>query len=104
MSAAYLVIYEGLPKDREEFLRYYVDEHLPIIWTWPHIRAVELEMGEDGGDFFMVARFVFDTLAYLRSALESEGRQRARDDKDNIPAFRGKIRHQVVSIKSVPQA
>ena len=98
MSAAYLVIYEGQPDNAEEFLSYYLEKHVPIIWTWPNIRAVEVERGVDGGDFFMVARFVFDSVEDLRLALQSEGRQRAREDRHHFPPFNGTIRHQAVEI------
>lgn len=98
MSAAYLVIYEGRPDDAEEFVSYYVDRHVPIIWTWPRVRRVEVQRGVDGGDFFMVARFTFDNLGDLRAALQSEGRQRAREDRENFPRFNGTIRHQAVEI------
>ena len=98
MSAAYLVIYEGRPDDADEFVSYYFEKHVPIIWTWPKVRQVEVQRGVDGGDFFMVARFTFDSLGDLRVALQSEGRQRAREDRENFPRFNGTIRHQAVEI------
>ena len=42
MSYAHLVVYEGKPDNAEEFLRYYIEHHLPIAWTFPKIRRVEL--------------------------------------------------------------
>jgi uncharacterized protein (TIGR02118 family) len=85
MSAAYLVIYEGEPEDPRAFIDYYVEHHLPIIWTWPKIRTIELELGRDGqdpssttGGVFMVARFLFDSLEDLRVALRSPRSSRSR--------------------------
>lgn len=98
MKAAYLVVYEGEPEDPEAFLAYYLDIHVPIIWTWPGVRAVEVQRGVDGGDFFMVARFVFDSIDDLRKALVSEGREAARRDREHFPPFKGTIRHQAVEI------
>jgi uncharacterized protein (TIGR02118 family) len=110
MSSAYLVIYEGKPEDPQAFLDYYVEHHLPIIWTWPKIRAIELELSQDGqdpssttGGVFMVARFLFDSLEDLRAALRSPGRERARADRDNLPTFNGTVRHQAVEIQEVPR-
>ena len=109
-KAAYLVIYEGRPEDPEAFLRFYIEEHLPIIWSWPKIRGIELELGAEGGDpyaneagVFMVARFLFDSLEDLRAALRSEGRERARQDRVNFPPFHGRVRHQAVEILEVPR-
>jgi|SRR5271166_5625347 len=98
MSAAYLVIYEGKPQDPQAFLEYYLTTHVPIIWTWPGVRAVEVDYGVDGGDFYMVARFTFDSIVELRSALLSDGRERAREDRQKFPPFIGTIRHQAVEI------
>jgi len=108
MKAAYLVVYEGQPENPQAFLDYYVNRHLPIVWTWPRIRGVEIELGRDGGDpastkggIFMVARFRFDSLEDLRVALLSPGRARARADRENFPAFSGTVHHQAVEIQEV---
>lgn len=105
MSAAYLVIYEGEPQDPEAFLAYYREQHVPIIWTWPGIRSVELALGTSGGDpeaadagVFMIARFGFDSLDDLRRALASPERQAARRDRSRLPPFDGTIRHQAVEV------
>ena len=102
MSYAYLVIYEGKPDNAEEFLRYYIEYHLPIVWTFPKIRRVEVERGVDGGDFFMIARFTFDTLEDLNVAICSPEREKARADMANFPPFEGTIRRQAVEILEVP--
>jgi uncharacterized protein (TIGR02118 family) len=102
MNAAYLVIYEGQPENPDKFLRYYTERHLPIVWTFPKIRRIEVERGVDGGDFFMIVRLTFDTIEDLRAAINSEQRERARADMKNFQPFRGNVRHQVVEIMEIP--
>jgi len=101
MSYAYLVIYEGKPENPDEFLRYYIEHHLPIVWTFPKVRHVEVERGVDEGDIFMIGRFTFDTIEDLRKAIVSPERERARADMANFPAFKGTVRRQAVEILEV---
>ena len=96
MSYSYLVFYEGECENPEEFLHYYIDNHLPIVWTFPCVRRVQIQRGVNGGDFFIVARFTFDTLVDLREAITSAERRRAREDMTNFPPFHGRIRYQTV--------
>jgi uncharacterized protein (TIGR02118 family) len=103
MSVAFLVIYEGRPEDPDAFLRYYVDKHVPIVWTFPEIRGVEIERGVDGGDFFMITRLIFDTIEDLRIAINSKERERARADMENFPPFEGTVRRQAVEILDMPR-
>jgi uncharacterized protein (TIGR02118 family) len=103
MSYAYLVIYEGKPDNAEEFLRYYIEHHLPIVWTFPRVRRVEMERGVDDGDIFLIGRFTFDTLEDLRVAIVSPERERARADMANFPPFKGTVRRQAVEILEVPR-
>ena len=101
MSFAYLVIYEVQPENPGAFLQYYMNKHIPIVWTFPKIRRVEIERGVDGGDFFMIARFTFDTLEDLRVAISSKERERARADMQNFPAYTGRVRRQAVEILEI---
>lgn len=101
MSYAYLVIYEIEPENPEAFLKYYIERHLPIVWTFPRIRRVEIERGVDDGDFFMIARFTFDTLEDLRIAIASKERRRARADMQKFPAYDGRVRRQAVEILEI---
>lgn len=101
MSSAVLVIYDGKPEDPERFLRYYVDHHVPIVWTFPRIRQVEIERVVEG-DIFMIARFLFDSPEDARAALQSPERERARADRANFPPFTGTVRHQIVEVIEVP--
>ena len=105
MRFAYLVIYKGTSEDPNAFLRYYIDVHLPLVWTFPKIRAVQVERGVDSGDIFMVARFLFDTLEDLRAAITSEQRERARADSREfiLPKFKGTVHHQAVEILDIPR-
>ncbi len=103
MSVAYLVIYEGEPENPDDFLSYYIDKHIPIVWTFPKIRRIEVERGVDGGDFFMITRLIFDTIDDLRVAINSEQRERARADMKIFPPFKGTVRRQAVEIMEMPR-
>jgi uncharacterized protein (TIGR02118 family) len=102
VSAAVLVVYDGSPDEPERFLRYYIDHHLPIVWTFPGVRGVQVERTAEG-DIFMIARFLFDSVAEAKAALDSPERARARADRDNFPRFQGTVRHQIVEILDVPR-
>jgi uncharacterized protein (TIGR02118 family) len=102
MRAAVLVVYDGKPEDPAAFLRYYIECHLPIVWTFPGIRAVQVERTVDG-DIFMIARFLFESPEAARAALNSPQRALARADRANFPAFDGTVRHQIVEILEVPR-
>ncbi len=101
MAYAYLVIYEGKPKDPEAFIKYYMSSHIPIVWTFPRIRGIEIQKGVDEGDFFMITRLIFDTLEDLRLAITSPERDRARADMANFPPFDGQVRRQAVEIVEI---
>jgi len=103
MSYAYLVLYKGRPDNPEEFLRYYVEHHVPLVWAFPKVRRVEVERGVDEGDIFMIGRFTFDTLDDLRAAIVSPERERARADMTNFPAFKGTVLRQAVEILEIPR-
>lgn len=103
MGFAYLVIYEGEPEDPVEFLRYYIEKHIPLLWRFPNIRRVEVERGVEGGDFFMITRLSFDALEDLLTAISSEERGVARADMENFSPFRGTVRRQAVEIMEIPR-
>ena len=105
MSYAYLVIYRGKPEDPEAFLRYYMDHHIPIAWTFPKIRDIQIHWGVgytskagDKSDVFMISRLIFDTLEDLQIAITSEERERARTDMKNFPPYKGTVERQIVKI------
>jgi uncharacterized protein (TIGR02118 family) len=102
VSAAILVMYDGKPEDPERFLRHYIEHHVPLVWAFPKIRAVQIERTVEG-DVFMIARFLFDSVADAGAALESPERALARADRDRFPAFAGSVRHQIVEVLEVPR-
>ena len=97
MPAAVLVVYDGKPDDPEPFLNYYLNIHVPLVWKFPKIRAIQIERVVEG-DIFMIARFLFDSPTDARAALESPERAVARADRDKFPPFKGTIRHQIVEV------
>ena len=103
MSYAYVISYEGQFDDPEAFVDYYVNHHLPIVWTFPKIRRIEVDRGVDGDPFFMSARLVFDTLEDLRAALESPQREKARADLANFPHFEGANPRHTAEVLDVPR-
>jgi uncharacterized protein (TIGR02118 family) len=98
MSVAYLVIYEIEPDDPEEFLSYYVDKHLPLVWNFPNIRGIEIDRGIEGGDIFMITRLKFDNIDDLTEGITSQQRKKAKVDMDNFPPYSGSVRWQTVEV------
>ncbi len=95
--ATYLILYEGRPEDPDAFLRYYLERHVPLLREFPRIRGIDVGVGRDDGDYFMIVRLLFDDLGDLRAAITSPERERARKDRlENFPPFRGRVHHQVV--------
>jgi uncharacterized protein (TIGR02118 family) len=101
MPAALLVIYDGNADDPDAFIRYYIERHVPIVWTFPNIRGVEIDRVIDG-DLLMIARFYFDSPEDARTALASPQRQVARADMANFPPYSAKVRHQIIEIAAIP--
>lgn len=98
MNSAYLVLYEGRPLDPDAFLGYYVEMHVPMLWEFPGIRDVQLFVGRDEGDFFLITRLLFKDLDTLKQAINSPERRRARADMANFPPFEGSVRWQIAEI------
>lgn len=103
MSYAYVVNYIGRCENPDSFMDYYINHHLPIVWTFPGIRRIEVDRGLDGEQFFLSARLVFDTLKDLRAALQSPQRQKAAADMANFPHFEGQNPRQTVEILDIPR-
>ena len=108
MSYAYLVIYRGKPENPETFLRYYMDHHIPIVWTFPKIRDIQIHWGTgyiskagDKSDIFMITRLIFDTLEDLQAAIISKERERAREDMKKFPPYKGTVERQIVKILEI---
>ncbi len=103
MSFAYVVQYRGRCEDPDAFVDYYVNHHVPIVWTFPKVRRIEVDREIDGEEFFMSARMTFDTLDDLRAALESPQREAAREDMANFPHFEGENPRHIVEVLDVPR-
>ena len=103
MSYAYVITYRGRCDDPEAFVDYYVKHHLPIVWTFPGIRRIEVDRGVEGEDFFLSARLTFDTLDELRAALVSPQREPARADMANFPHFEGVNPRHTVEVLEIPR-
>lgn len=103
MTAGYFVIYEGSPHDPDEWVRYYLEHHVPLVWKFPGIKGVEVHLGRDTDEVFMLTRLEFDDLAQLRTAIDSEERLEARRDMNEnlLPRFEGIVRHQATEIVKV---
>lgn len=96
MTASYLIHYDGRPEDPEAFFRYYVDEHLPLVWGFPELRRIEIMRGDGEGELFMITRLVFDNVADLQKAVTSDHRRITKADMANFPPFHGTVRWHVV--------
>jgi len=101
VSAAYLVVYTGRPKDPEAFLADYMERHVPLVWQLPEIRGIELHVGTDDGDIFLMTRLLFDNLDHLRTAITSDQRRVTRRDLEEnlLPSFEGTVSHQVTEVR-----
>jgi len=104
MSASYFVRYEGQAENVEEFLRYYREQHAPILARLPGIRGIVLHSPVAWHDpypvkpdrFMMLAQMIFDSAEDLDRALQSDARAEARGDLAHFPRFEGKVYHQAV--------
>jgi len=101
VTVAYLVLYEGKPRDKAAFDRYYREQHVPILRRFPNIRAIRIHTGTRESVLYMLVEMRFDSLEHLDLALASEARAEARRDRDKFPAFDGTIRHQTVVTEDV---
>jgi uncharacterized protein (TIGR02118 family) len=104
VTAAYLVSYEGRPRGPDAWLRHYLEEHVPLLWRFPGIRGVEVHVGQQPEDAFIVVRLLFDDLERLQEAITSEERAVARLDFEAnlLPGFDGQVRHQVTEVRAFP--
>ena len=77
MSVSYFVIYEGKPADPEEFARYYIDRHGPLVEAFPGLMSLVIQtripsddpmLPEEDGPF-LVTHMRFEDKAALENAL-----------------------------------
>jgi uncharacterized protein (TIGR02118 family) len=104
MSVSYFVRYEGTAENGAEFLRYYREQHAPILARFPGIRGIVLHTPTEctdtfpvrGDRFMLLAQMIFDSEEDLDRALQSEARAEAREDFGRFPRFEGTVFHQAV--------
>ena len=103
MTAGYIVIYEGSPHDPDEWVRYYLEHHVPLVWKFPGIQSIDVHLGRDTDEVFLLTRLGFNDLTQLRTAITSEERLEARRDMEEnlLPRFDGVVRHQATEIVNV---
>jgi uncharacterized protein (TIGR02118 family) len=109
MSVSYFVRYEGQAANRAEFLRYYREQHAPILARFPGIRRIILHSPVEWHDtypvnpdrFALLAQMIFDTRQDLDRALQSEPRAEARADFAHFPPFHGVVYHQAAVSEEV---
>jgi uncharacterized protein (TIGR02118 family) len=109
MSVSYFVRYEGEAANRAEFLRYYREQHAPILERFPGIRRIVLHSPVEWHDrypvnpdrFTLLAQMIFDSPSDLDRALQSAARAEARVDFAHFPAFQGVVYHQATISEEV---
>lgn len=103
MTAAYFVIYQGVPDDPDAWVKYYTENHLPLVWKFPKIRGIDVHVGTGENDIFMITRLLFDDLADLNASITSAERKEAATDMNRhlLPHFNGHVRHQTTKIIAV---
>lgn len=99
---AYFVIYEGSAHDPDEWLRYYIEDHVPLVWRFPRIRGIDVHRGT--GDVFVMTRLLFDNVGDLEAAITSSERKAARADMNNnlLTRFDGQVRHYSTTVIDLP--
>jgi uncharacterized protein (TIGR02118 family) len=109
VSVSYFVRYEGEAAHRDEFLRYYREQHAPILARFPGIRRIVIHSPVDWQDefpvnpdrFTLLAQMIFDTRQDLDRALQSDARAEARADFAHFPKFAGSVYHQATISEEV---
>src|SRR5688572_9685736 len=105
MSVSYFVRYDVSLSDREEFMRYYRMQHVPILARWPGIQRVVLHTPVEWSDPWpvnrgravLLAQLEFDSAEALQAALGSVERAAARADFARLPSFVGSVTHQALA-------
>jgi uncharacterized protein (TIGR02118 family) len=109
MSISYFVRYEGAAQDRQAFLTYYRERHVPILGKLPGILRIVLHAPVDWQDplavtpdrFFLLVQMEFPSREDLALALKSDARLQARSDFSRFPQFNGTVFHQAVQSTEV---
>lgn len=102
--------YEGtVPENQEAFDQYIESVHLPLVASYPQLRALRYLKGvpRDGVEpkYYLSFELFFDSLEDFQVAAKSEARNRAVEDTKNFTAqFEGEIHHVMYEVKDIPVA
>ena len=102
--------YEGtVAEDQEAFDQYIESVHLPLVASYPRLRALRYLKGvpRDGvaPKYYLSFELFFDSLQDFQFAAKSEARNRAVEDTKNFTAqFEGEIHHVMYEVKDIPVA
>ena len=102
--------YEGtVPENQEAFDQYIESVHLPLVASYPRLRALRYLKGvpRDGVEpkYYLSIELFFDSLEDFQVAAKSEARNRAVEDTKNFTAqFEGEIHHVMYEVKDIPVA
>lgn len=108
-SCSFLTHYPGEPLEFNLWLSHYLQRHVPIMQSFPDIRAIEIHTRVDWVDalpwqrvaHFQRNRIVFDSPDALEHALHSPVREQMRSDRALFPPFRGGNVHHACATETV---
>jgi uncharacterized protein (TIGR02118 family) len=86
-----LVIYDGAPENAEEFLRAYVDDHIPFLQRIPGLTGVRIIKPTETNGPFMLTTLEFESMEAAAAALDSAEMAAARQHAAGLPPFHGHI-------------
>ncbi|MGH8692074.1 MAG: EthD family reductase [Burkholderiales bacterium] len=109
MSVSYFVRYDIEPADLEAFMRYYREQHVPLVARWPGLKRMVLHTPAQWNDRFAVnrgrtvllAQLEFDDRESLERAFASPERAAARQDFKRFPSYEGTVTHQAMVTEEV---
>lgn len=102
--------YEGtVREDPEAFDRYVETVHLPLVASYPRLRALRYMKGAARDDvppkYYLSFELFFDSLEDFQVAAKSKERDRAVEDAKKIAArFDGEIHHVMYEVNDIPVA
>jgi uncharacterized protein (TIGR02118 family) len=100
-SVSFVVNYQRPAENENEFIRYYSNNHPPIMKLFPGLRGLELGTPIDWSpvadiqwaDRMLYNEVNFDNIEDLTNALNSETRMDLRKDFGKFPPFTGLATH-----------
>ena len=105
MSVSYFVRYDIDVSDVKNFVRRYREVHVPLVTSWPGLRAMTLHTPLEWKDpapvnkgrAVLLAQLEFDTQADLDRAFASPERAEAREDFKRFMTFEGTVTPQAMA-------